>query len=286
MQVNDTKEDIKTAVLYMILSAISFSLLNSIIRAFEHLPTFELVFFRSIGSVILGIIFLKSQGISLWGNNKKLLIFRGIVGVTSMALFYKAIQMMPMASAVSLRYLSPFFAAILAIIFLGEKMKKIQWLFFATAFIGVVMLKGFDTRISIPALLCILASAIVSGMVYVVIRKIGKSEHPVVIVNYFLMVATLIGAVFSYFNWIRPQGYTEWGMLLSMGLFGFIAQYFMTKAFQIAEANIISPFKYAEVVFTLIAGFIFFGEYQSWIALLAMIIICVSLVANVWVKAR
>ncbi len=273
------------AVAYMSISAFCFALMNITVRYLDHLPTFELVFFRALGSVVLAILFLKQQKIPLIGNNPKILIFRGIVGVSSMALFFKAVQLMPLASAVSLRYLSPFFAAGIAILVLGEKMKKIQWLFFLSAFLGVVLLKGFDTRISFLGLICILSSAFISGIVYVTLRKIGNSEHPIVVVNYFVSTALIVGLFFSFFNWQQPIG-IQWLYLLLMGVWGFIAQIFMTKAFAEAEANIVSPLKYTEVIFTLLAGFIFFGEQQSWIALLAMFIISLSLFANVWVKTK
>ncbi len=190
---------------------------------------------------------------------------------------------MPMASAVSLRYLSPIAAAILAIIFLGEKVRKLQWLFFVAAFIGVALLKGFDTRISTTALGWSMMTAVFSGGVYVIIRKIGKTEHPVIVVNYFMCTCFLIGGLWSIFHWVMPQG-LEWLIVSMMGIFGFFAQLYMTKALQNAEANLITPFKYAEAIFTIIAGWMIFGESQSWIAILAMLIIILSLIGNVWVK--
>ncbi|MEL6867642.1 MAG: EamA family transporter, partial [Bacteroidota bacterium] len=127
-----------------------------------------------------------------------------------------------------------------------------------------------------------LASAILSGLVYVIIRKIGTSENPIVIVNYFMWIAMLGGGFFSLFNWVNPVG-IEWLLLLSMGLFGFGAQLFMTKGLQIAATNLVTPFKYVEVIFTLFAGWLFFQEDQSWLALLGMGIIIASLIANVLV---
>lgn len=267
----------------MLISALCFTVLNSAIRYVNHLPTFELVFFRAIGSAVCGLILLRSARIPILGDNRKLLLLRALVGITAMSLFFKSVQMMPLGTAVSLRYLSPFFAAGLAVLLLKEKMHPLQWFFFGTAFIGVLILKGFDHRISLAALAVILVSAFFSGLVYVVIRKIGKSEHPVVVVNYFMCVSTLIGGIACLFNWVQPVGF-EWLLLLSMGLFGFVAQVCMTKALQNAEANLITPFKYAEVVFTLLTGWLFFGEYQTWMALLGMGVIVASLLANVWVK--
>lgn len=273
------------AILYMILASACFTFINIIIRSVDHLPTAELVFFRSIGSVFCCIVILKSQKIPMLGTHRKLLLFRGLAGLLSMTLFYKAIQIMPLASAVSLRYLSPFFAAALAIIFLKEKMFKTQWLFFLSAFAGVLLLKGFDSRITLFALVIVLLSAFWSGVIYVLIRKIGSREHPVVIINYFLGISSVVAGIFSIFHWVTPQAH-EWLPLISMGFFGFFAQYFMTIALQIEEANIITPFKYSEVIFTLLAGWVLFGEYQSITSIIAITIIIVSIIGNVFLKKK
>ena len=271
------------AVLFMILSSLSFTFLNIMIKTIDHLPALELVFFRSFGALIFGLWYINRRGIQFRGNNHFILIFRGLVGVTSMAFYFRAIQLMPVGSAISLRYLSPFFAAGLAIWILGEKMKNVQWVFFAMAFCGIVLLKGFDPRITISGLGVILVSAFFSGVVYVVIRKIGHSEHPAVVVNYFMLVASIVGGIGCFFNWVKPEGY-EWLIVSSVGVFGFIAQYFMTRGLQIAETNLIVPFKYTEVIFTVMAGWFFIGEYQTWQAIVGIVIIILALIGNFLIK--
>lgn len=275
----------KKAILFMILAALLFTIMNSIVRSLNHLPVFELVFFRAVGSMVCGFTILRQQKVPILGKNRKLLILRAIVGVTAMSLFFKAIQMMPLGSAVALRYLSPFFAAGLAIVLLKEKMHPLQWVFFGTAFMGIVLLKGFDSSISMAALGIILISAFLSGLVYIIIRKVSQTEHPVVVVNYFMSVSTLVGGFFCLFHWVTPVG-IQWVSLLSLGLFGFIAQVCMTKALQLAEANLIVPFKYIEVILTLIIGWLLFQEDQTSVALVGIAIILLSLLANVWVKGK
>lgn len=275
----------RRAVFYMTLSALMFTVVNFVIRSVDHIPTIQLIFFRSLGSVICGVYLLKKLNISMKGNNPPMLLLRGIVGLISMFLFYKAMQMMPIASAVSLRYSSPIFATFLALFLLKEKVIPWQWFFLFAAFIGIVMLKGFDTRITLAGFALIMTSAFFSGMVYTIIRKIGTSEHPIVIVNYFMVVSLIIGSIGALFNWTEPT-LIEWAMLLSMGLFGFGAQYYMTMALQLGEANVVTPFKYLEAIFTLIIGWIVFGEYQTLLSIAAMIIIVLSLIGNVWIKSK
>ncbi len=269
----------------MLLSAVFFSMINTTIRSIEHMPTFQLVFFRAFGSLLLCAIYLKKNRIPFRGHNEKWLIWRGLTGLISMSLFYYALLFMPMGTAVSLRYLSPFFAVFLAIIFLGERVRSIQWLYFIMAFLGVVILKGFDTRIGAFGLTIILTCAFFSGVVYTLIRKIGTTEHPVVIVLYFMAIATLVSGLATIFMWKEPLG-MEWLALISLGFYGYFAQFYMTKAMQIVESNFIVPFKYAEVVLTLLAGWVIFGEGQSVLALLAIALIVIALIGNVQVKKR
>ncbi len=179
----------------MLISTLFFTTLHFTVGYLDHFPTFELIFFRSIGSVICGVVFLKKSKIPLLGNNKKILVVRAIVGLISVSLFFKSIDLMPLGTAVSLRYISPFFTAVFAVVFLKEKIKKIQWLFFGTAFSGVILLKGFDFRISALGLFIVLTSAFFSGLVYVIIRKIGNTEHPIVVVN------SIIDSMYYFFVW-------------------------------------------------------------------------------------
>jgi drug/metabolite transporter (DMT)-like permease len=275
----------KKAILYMILAALFFTVLNASIRFVDHLPTMQIVFFRALGTVIFCLTIIAKNNIPILGKNRKLLLLRGIVGVAAMAVFFRVMQILPIASAVSLRYLSPFFAAVLAVLFLKEKMRRVQWLFFLFAFIGVILLKGFDTRISFDGLILGLISAALVGIVYVIIRKIGKSEHPLVIINYFMTLALILGGVCSIFSWIPPVG-IEWLVLCFMGVFGFFAQLFMTMALQSEETHLIIPFKYAEVVFTLVVGWMFFGEYQTWVTIGGISLIVFSLIANVYFRKK
>jgi len=267
----------------MFISVSAFTIMNTFVKYLQHLPPFELVFFRSIGTSIICFFLLIKQKIPILGNQRKLLVSRGLVGVTAMVTFFWVVQLIPFGSAVSLRYTSPIFAGILAIFILKERITSLQWFCFLIAFIGVLLIKGFDTRVSFLGLGIILISAFLSGTVYVIIRKIGKDDHPIVIVNYFMFIATCVGGFFSLFNWQTPIG-IEWVLLLSMGVFGFFGQYFMTKAYQIASIGTVAPMKYLEAVFALIVGWLWFGEGYTLLGFLGIVLIIVGMLLNIYAK--
>lgn len=177
----------------MLLSTLSFAFMNALVKYLVEYSAFQLVFFRSIGSLLITYSFLKAKKISPFGNQKKLLLIRAITGATSMLLFFWSVHYITIGSAVTLRYISPIFAALLAVIWLGEKVKPIQWMFFILSFYGVYLIKNFDPSDSVLGIVLVLIAAFFSAIVYILISKIGKRDHPVVVVHYFMAIATLLG---------------------------------------------------------------------------------------------
>ena len=123
--------------------------------------------------LILTFFLLRSRKISLKPNQPKLLILRGIIGVTSMSLFFLGIHFIPIGSAVTIRYIAPLFGAVLAVYFLNERIFPLQWFFYVLAFFGVVLIKGFDASISLFGVGVVLGAAFFSAIVYIIISKIG-----------------------------------------------------------------------------------------------------------------
>ncbi len=267
----------------MVLSTIAFTGMNGLLKFLTDYSGPQLVFFRSMGSLFFTFGFLVRSGIPILGTNRKLLITRGVFGSISMLLFFIAVHYMPIGSAVALRYIAPIFAAVFAILILKENVHPLQWFFFGLSFLGVLVLKGFDDSIPLIGLILVLLASVFSGLVYVVIRKIGTTEHPVVIVNYFMCIATIVGGVLCIFDWKTPSS-LDVLLLLSLGIFGFFGQLFMTKAFQMGETSVIAPIKYVEVVFAIIIGVGFLGETYTLWSFVGIAIIIAGLLLNLLFK--
>ncbi|WP_343067535.1 DMT family transporter [Winogradskyella flava] len=274
---------LKKAILYMAISALAFTFLNAFVKSLGTFSVYQIVFFRSAGSLVFTIPFLLKNKISLLGNKRGLLVLRSVFGLTSMTLFFLSLKYIPMGTAVSLRYIAPIFAAFFALLFLKENVKLLQWLFFAIAFAGVLVLKGLDTELKIQGILFALVSAVFAGLVYITIRKIGDKDHPVVVVNYFMVISTVIGGLLSINNWTMPVG-KQWFILLSLGIFGYFAQLYMTKAMQVGETNQVAPLKYLEVIFTIVIGLFWFQEVYTLWSLAGILLIILGLTLNISIK--
>jgi drug/metabolite transporter (DMT)-like permease len=275
--------EIKNAIKFMLISTLSFTLMNAFVKYLIDINSYQIVFFRSAGSLFFTFGYLYKHKIPILGNQKKLLILRGLVGVTSMTLFFLSIKYITLGSAVSLRYIAPIFASIFAVFLLKEKVKNVQWLFFVLSFSGVLVLKGLDSEMNSIGLILILISSVFSGLVYIVISKIGKGDHPVVIVNYFMVIATIVGGLLSIEDWVNPSG-IQWLLLPGLGIFGYYGQIYMTKAFQTSATNKVAPLKYLEVIFTVLIGVFWFGEVYTFWSILGILMIIGGLVLNVLYK--
>ncbi|WP_370476108.1 DMT family transporter [Tamlana flava] len=277
--------DAKKAIKYMLISTLAFACMNATVKHLSEVNSYQIVFFRSLSSLFFTFGFLIKNKIPIIGKKNKLLILRSITGATSMLLFFMSVKYLSVGTAVSLRYIAPIFAAIFAVFLLKERVRAWQWVFFIISFLGVLVLKGLDTELNSYGLMLVLIASVLSGLVYVIINKIGKSEHPVVIVNYFMLTATILGGLLSIGNWVTPKG-TEWIFLFSLGVFGYYGQIFMTKAFQTASTNIVAPIKYVEVIFTTTLGMTLFNEIYTFWTILGIVLIIIGMVLNVWYKSK
>jgi RarD protein len=274
---------VKKGVLYMLGSTLAFACMQICVKFLPHLPAHELILFRSLVSIVLSVAILKKLEIQLLGNNKKVLLMRGVFGTTALLMFFYTLQNIPLASAVTLQYLSPIFTALFAAIFLKEKMQMKQWLYFGVSFAGVALIKGFDERISLNFMLLGICSAMFSGMAYTCIRRLKDSEHPLVVVLYFPLVAIPIMSVLSYYKWVTPQG-TDWLYLLLMGLFTQVAQLLMTKGIQSGIANKMISLKYIGTIYALAIGYLIFGESYGLMSLIGIAMVIAGVVLNLWKK--
>ncbi len=271
---------VRKALMFMLISATAFAFLSISVKSLIHLGSFELVFFRCLGTSILANIYLRSQKISPFGNERRLLIYRSVSGLIAMSMFYLSLNYLAVGTSVALRYTSPIFATFFAVLFLKERVKHIQWLFFLISFSGVLVMKGFDPNINTTGFIIIMFTAIFSGLAYISIRKIGNRDHPVVIVNYFMTFGAVVSGFIAIPMWVQPQG-SEWILAGSLGVIGFVAQYFMTRAFQIAHTYVVAPMKYVEMVFTVLLGMMLLGERYSMYSFLGTLLIVGGLLLNI-----
>jgi drug/metabolite transporter (DMT)-like permease len=272
-------------VQYMLLSTLFFALMNVCIKLVPHIPAIEIIFFRSVISVVMSYLVLRRQQVNIWGTNKGLLITRGITGAIALVLYFTTLQNIPLATAVTIQYLSPIFTTILGIFIVKENVKPWQWIFFLVSFIGILVIEGVDVRISPFYLTIGVAGAAISGISYNIIRKLNTREHPLVIVFYFPMVALPFSGIYSLFDWVQPVSW-DWAILLLVGVFTQLAQYYMTMSYQAEELSKVAHLNYIGIFYALLLGFIMFDETFTIGSYVGMALVLVGVILNIRYKSK
>ena len=269
----------------MILSSISFALVNLCVKYLKHIPVNELVFFRSIISLSISYYIIKKMDIPFFGNNKKWLFARGFFGVTALTMFFFTIKAIPIASATTIQYLSPIFTVIFAMFLLKEKIKPYQWLLFLVSFSGILLMKGFNDDLETKYVLLGLASAFCSGIAYNCIMKCRETDNPITVVMYFPLVATPIMGVWCLFDWVTPIGW-DWVLLIFIGFMTQIAQLTMTKALHSEKSAVIMPIKYIGAIWAIIIGYTVFDESLNFLTCIGIFLVLLGVITNAILKPK
>ncbi len=264
----------------MLLAVFFFALMNVFVKYLPHIPAIEIVLFRSVFSFVISFVMLKQQKVPVLGFNRKWLVIRGVVGSVGLIAFFYTLQNIPLASAVTIHYLSPIFTSVLGIFIVKEKVKPIQFLYFAIAFAGVLVIEGFDPRVDLLFLCIGVIAALFSGLAYNVIRKLKNTEHPLVIVFYFPLVTIPVAGLVSYFYWVTPQGW-DWAWLLAIGIFTQAAQYLLTLAYQNERVAKVASLTYIGLIYALAFGFFLFDETYNVQTYSGMLLVLSGVILNV-----
>jgi drug/metabolite transporter (DMT)-like permease len=271
---------LSSGITQMFFSTLAFALANVFVKEVSHIPVLEVVFFRCLIAAVFCFVGLQRAKASFVGDNHLYLFLRGFFGTLALALFFLTVQNIPLATAMTFQYLSPIFTAIIAIFFLGEKVKPIQWLFYFFAFAGVLFIAQVDTRVSFFYMMLGILSTCGSGAAYNLVRKLKDDEHPLTIILHFQLVGILVGFVSLFFLWKTPVG-RDWLYLLLIGIFSQLGQIFLTNALSREKAASVAIIIYSGLIYGISIGWIIYGEAQSLSTFLGMIFVVIGVAASV-----
>jgi drug/metabolite transporter (DMT)-like permease len=264
----------------MLLSTLAFFAANVCVKQVAHLPAMQIVFFRCAVATALCVYGLKRANASLIGTNHMMLFLRGAFGTTALYFFFTTVQNIPLASAQAIQYVSPIFTTIIAIFVLKEGVLPTQWIFYAIAFSGVLLIERFDPRISPFYLGLGLISAFCSGVAYNLVRSLRGKEHPLTVVLHFQLVGAILGFISLFFEWKTPVGW-DWLYLLLIGIFSQLGQIFLTSALQSERISGVAIINYSGLVYAILIGWIVFGEDQDIASLAGMSLVVLGVFLSV-----
>lgn len=236
----------------------------------ERLPTTEVVFVRALVTLVLSWLTLRWRGIPPWGNRRRMLLLRGLLGCGGLFSFYYAVMHLPLTEATVLHFVSPIFTAMLAPFLLREATGGRVWLAAVVGFAGVWLVAHgapdsgrASDGIAVAVGLC---GALFSACAYMTVRRAAATDHPLVIVFYFPLVAVPVTAPFALLDFVMPQG-IEWLWLLLVGVTTQLGQVCLTRGLAAVPAARATSVGYVQILFAMGWGLVVFGDLPAWTAL-------------------
>lgn len=258
-------------MLCIVLSALSFALMNVFVRLSGDLPSAEKSLFRNLIAVLAaGFVLLRShQNLhyprSCWTN----LILRSAFGTLGILCNFYAVDHLLLADASAIQKLVPFITILVSALLLKEKPTRLQVILVVCAFaFSLLIIKPSFSNANLGASLIAALGAVGAGTAYVYVRKltlqgVDKSK----IIFFFSAFSLLVFIPLTLMDFKMPTA-GQLGCLLMAGLMATAGQYSVTYAYSFAPASEISICDYTQIIFAAVFGFIFFGQVADWMSML------------------
>jgi drug/metabolite transporter (DMT)-like permease len=275
------------AILLMVTAVLSFTVLDTIAKYLtKSYPVPFVVWARYSAHCFLMLVFFAPRWRWKLFETKrpKVQFLRGLSLIGSTMFFFSALSVMPIADAQSVALLAPILVTFAAVKFLGEPLPKQTWWVLILSFTGVLLVVKPGTSVFTPATFLALASAGCFAGYQLTTRIVAQVDNNIST----LFMGAVVGTVLMSFTlpWYgtMPKSYFDIFLFFCMGFIGAAGHLLMVHAFERAPASRLAPFVYLQIVGALIFGWFVFGTFPDFWALIGMMMIVLTGVANALVK--
>ncbi len=184
---------------------------------------------------------------------------RGVALLGSSLFFISGLRFLPIAEASATGFVAPLFVTALSIVFLGETVGVRRWLATAVGLIGVLIILRPGTGAFHPAAFFPIVSALAWACTLIMTRMMSGRDHAITTMTYSSIVGVCILSALVPFVWVAPS----WHDILFgvfIGLASTAGQWIVVLAFRYADASVLAPFSYTQLLWVSILGFVIFGE--------------------------
>ena len=201
---------------------------------------------------------------------------RAALKLASLIALFAAMARAPLATVTAIGFASPIFVTLGAWLFFGEQRRATRIFGIVLGFTGVIVLLQPSEGVPTVALVLALISAVLVATIQLMLKFMGASEKADTLVAWNLVATVPIALIPAVFVWATPS-LIECGLLAVQGAIGAASQFMVTKAFQLADASVVSPIDFLRLPFVAAAAYIFFGEVADQSTWIGAVIIFVAI---------
>ena len=262
MERSHATQDALRGIGWMTLAAAGYAVTAVAVRMLgADFSAMEIVFWRTVVALAMLGPWLAARSRLRWLGMRQMpgYLARGLSTLLAMAASYYALARMPIADVYALQFTLPLFAIVLAVLVLGERASATSWLACVAGLAGtlVVLRPGFAV-IGLAAAAA-LASAVFYAASNVLVKVLARRDGPDLVTTYGNLFLLPLSAVPTMFAWTTPEWrHLPW--ILVLGDVTTLAQIALARAIAAADARVVWPFDFLRLPFTVVAGYLMFGE--------------------------
>jgi drug/metabolite transporter (DMT)-like permease len=186
-------------------------------------------------------------------------LMRGAALLGSSLFFISGLRFLPIAEASATGFVSPLFVTALSIIFLGESVGLRRWIATAVGLIGVLIILRPGSSAFHPAAVFPLVSALAWALTLIMTRMLSGKERAITTMTYSSISGLFILSALVPLVWVAPTWHDVlFGLLI--GVASTAGQWIVVLAFRYADASVLAPFSYTQLLWVSSLGFLVFGE--------------------------
>jgi drug/metabolite transporter (DMT)-like permease len=267
-------------LILMVVSAACFALMAAVAKKFlPTTPMQAVVLSRGILMTATFVTLARRQGVPILGHNPPVLLLRGLLGYGALSCYFWSVQHLPLGDAVLLQYSHPIFVAAIAPFFLSEATGRWHWPLVLAALLGVALIVGPAGNLRGPALVG-LGGSMLSGLAYMAVRKLSKTEHTLTILVWFPLATiplSLMGTIHAGRAALPRNGAEIAGHLLIFAT-ALLGQVTLTQGLARAGAARATAVTMTGPVFGLLFGWLLFGTTPAAASLVGTIVVIAAVV--------
>lgn len=226
-----------------------------------NMPVIESVWARFFFGTMVNLPFvLRNRPVSVLKSNMPVMhTVRAALVLASTALFFLALHYLPIADTLAIYFVQPLIVTVLSPVILKEQVGLRRWIAVVIGFIGtlIIIRPGFQ-EINAGVLLALL-SGTTSAIYMILTRRIAGRAEPIVTMFHTNVAGAVLSTLMVGFFWVTPSP-EQWGLLLLIAVIAFVGHYLVIAAYHYAEASLLAPMAYAEMIMAVVCGWWFFSD--------------------------
>ena len=276
----------------LILASFFFSLMTVCVKKIDNrIPIYELVFFRSLLSLLITSLIINKKNLNPWGKNKPLLILRGILGTIALVCIFYAIKNMPLNISTVIQYTYPIFISIFAGILINEKITKNLIIASITGWLGILIilnpyqLSSLNIELDKFTVSIAFLGSISTALAYITVKKLSLTEDIFIIIKYFPLISVITLSPIVFFNWVTPN-INDLIWIIGIGMFTQAGQTFLTIGLKKLPTSEAARINYLQVLFGSLWGILFFNELINFNFIIGAVLVLLGTIISTSKKLK